>query len=349
MARDKVIEWLLEPEQPSIQYLTLTQLLERKESDSDVRDTKARIPDAGWVSEILARRDPGGWWVRDKHPMSPKYLATNWNMLALSDLGATRAIPEVEASAEYWMKKSPLKGGGVGGMSAGNGHHCYTGNMIRALIKLGYGDDPRIRPALGWLVRTAHPKGGWTCWNYKDAPATGRTLDSWEGLSAFAVYPRSKWTPAMHECVERGAEYFLDHELHRQGARYEPWYRFHWPMHYYYDLLVGLDVLTALGYGGDPRLGFALDHLKRKRRPDGRWNLDAVQPDWSERAARWYAEHPNKRPTPLAFEVAGRPSKMITLRALTVLSRVGSMPSARRMGRREGKPNRARKMAGSSR
>jgi len=232
MPRDKVRDWLLEPDQPSVRYLALTQLLGKSETDSDVRDAKARIPSAGWAAEILARRDAGGWWVRDAHPMSPKYVAMNWNLLALSDLGATCAIPEVRASCEVWMKKSPLNGGGVGGMSNGHGHHCYTGNMTRALIRFGYGDDRRVRKALDWLVLTAHPKGGWTCWNYKDAPATGRTLDSWEGLSAFAVYPRSKWTAPMKGCVERGAEYYLDHELHSQGARYEPWYRFHWPMHY---------------------------------------------------------------------------------------------------------------------
>ncbi len=322
MAPDQVLDWLLEPDQPSIRYLTLTQLLGRKESDPEVKAAKARIPKVGWAADILAKRDPAGWWVRDAHPMNPKYLAMNWNLLALSDLGATKEIPEVRESVELWMKKSPLNGGGVGGMSAGHGHHCYTGNMTRALIKFGYGDDRRVRKALEWLVLTAHPKGGWTCWNYKDAPATARTLDSWEGLSAFSVFPKAQWTRSMKDTVEKGAEFFLVKELHNQGARYEPWYRFHWPMHYYYDLLVGLDVLTGLGYGEDPRLGFALDLLKTKRRKDGRWNMDAVQPDMSEKAKRWYAAHPNQVPKPLAFETAGRPSKMITLRALTVLSRV---------------------------
>lgn len=322
VASQKVVDWLLEPDQPSIQYLTLTHILERRETDSEVRQARARISKAGWVAVILARRYPGGWWVRDRHPMWPKYIATNWNMLALSDLGATRTIPEVETSCEYWMKKSPLNGGGVGGMSNGHGHHCYTGNMTRALIKFGYADDPRVRKALAWLVQTAHPKGGWTCWSFGDGPAKGRTLDGWEGLSALAAYPRSKWTPAMKECVERGAEFFLDRELHRQGARHEPWYRFHWPVHYFYDLLVGLDVLTSLGYGDDPRLSFALEHLKKRRRADGRWNLDAVHPDGGPRYEAWFKEHPKDRPSPLSFETARRASKMITLRALTVLSRV---------------------------
>jgi hypothetical protein len=325
--KSSVVEWLLEKSQPSVQYRTLTELLGRTEADPEVREAKSRIPSVGWAAEILGARDPAGWWVREKSLYHPKYISTNWNMLALSDLGATRAIPAVRASCELWMDRSPLKGGGVGGFSNGNGHHCYTGNMTRALIRFGYGDDRRVRKALDWLVETAHPKGGWTCWAFGGGPSPGRTLDSWEGLSAFAAFPRSKWSRAMKDCVERAAEFYLNKELHRQGDRYEPWYRFHWPVHYYYDLLVGLDILTALGYGQDPRLEYALTHLRKKRRADGRWNLDAVHPDLEGPPARYWAEHPTQRPTPLAFEEFGRPSKMITLTALRVLHAAEGDPS----------------------
>ncbi|MCI4331073.1 MAG: hypothetical protein L3K19_04420 [Thermoplasmata archaeon] len=323
MSDTQTIEWLLEEGQPSIRYLTLTQLLGRNENDSDVREAKASIPKVGWASEVLSRRDPGGWWVRDRGWLEPRFRGTHWNMLALADLGATRTTPEVARSSEYWMAKSPLVGGGVGGFGKGKGHHCYTANMARGLIRLGFEDDPRVRKTLEWIVRTAHPKGGWACRFSTGGQSPSRTLDAWEGLGAFAAYPPARWTPAMRECVERSAEYFLDHELHVQGPRYEPWYRFHWPVHYYYDLLVGLDCLTALGYGQDRRLGYALGLLRKKQRPDGRWNLDTPQPDPDPETAEWFAAHPERRPEPLTFEVAGRPSKMITLRALTVLSRVG--------------------------
>jgi hypothetical protein len=320
---DRTIDWLLEKEQPSIRYLTLTQILGRRESDPEVKEAKKRIPTAGWASEILARRSPAGWWEQDKGWMEPRFTSTHWCMLALADLRAGRATPEVAASAEYWMAKSPLEGGGVGGFGKGKGHHCYTANMARGLLHLGYEEDPRVRRTLDWIVKTAHPSGGWSCRYAKDGPASSRTLDAWEGLAAIAAYPRPKWTPAMKACVEQAAEYYLEHELHQQGARYEPWYRFHWPVHYYYDLLVGLDCLTALGYGQDPRLGFALDLLRKKQRPDGRWILDAYQPDPYQEFVAWFATHPGKCPVPLTFETDGRPSKMITLRALTVLARVG--------------------------
>jgi len=322
VARTKVVDWLLEEDQPSIRYRTLTELLGRRESDPEVRAARARIPRTGYAAEILSRRDPAGWWTREKSLYRPKYVSTNWNLLALSDLGATRAIPAVRTSCELWMARSPLKGGGVGGLSNGNGHLCYTGNMARALIHFGYGDDPRVRKALDWLVATAHPKGGWSCWSFGDGPAQGRNLDSWEGLSALAALPRAQRSAAMQRAVEAGAEYYLDRELHHQGGRYPPWYRFHFPVHYYYDLLVGLDLLTSLGYASDRRLRFALDHLAKRRRPDGRWNLDAVHPDVAGGTARWLREHPKDRPTPLVVEPPGRPSKAITLTALKVGARV---------------------------
>ena len=165
-------------------------------------------------------------------------------------------------------------------------------------------------------METANPKGGWSCWGM------GRNLDSWEAMSAFAVYPRAKWTPAMRECVERGAEFFLQRELHHQGTRYAPWYRFHYPIHYYYDLLVGLDFLTALGYARDPRMQYAVNFLRSRRRSDGRWNLDAVHPDIEGPIAAWYARHPRQAPTPFGLEPVGQPSKMVTLTALRVLQAV---------------------------
>lgn len=311
-----VLDWLLEEDQPAVQYLALRDLLGRSEADPQVRDARRRIPETGWVAGILSERRPEGWWVDGRSLYVPKYVATNWRMIVLSDLGASRDLPDVRASCELWMDRFALKGGGVGGNSKGTGHHCVVGNMTRALIRLGYGEDRRIRRSLEWLVRTAHPKGGWSCWGI------GRNLDSWEGLGAFAAYPRSKWSPRMEACVDRGAEFFLERELHHQGARYPPWYRFHYPVHYYYDVLVGLDLLTSLGHGGDRRLRFARSLLERKRRDDGRWLLDAVHPDVEGPIARWFREHPRQRPTPWALEEVGRPSKMVTVIAERVLARL---------------------------
>jgi hypothetical protein len=316
MARQPVTDWLLEEGQPAVRYRALTELLGRGPTDPEVRDARTRMLERGWVADILSERTPRAGWADGASQYVPKYISTHWKMLVLADLGVTKAVPDIRDACEYWMTGFAANGGGLGGNSRGTPHYCVAANMARALIRFGYEDDPRVRRTLEWLVTEANPLGGWSCFR------RGRNLDSWEALSAFAAYPRAKWTSSMKGCVERGAEYFLHRELHRQGEHYDPWYRFHYPVHYYYDLLVGLDFLTELGYGADPRLGHALTLLLKKRDPDGRWKLDALHPDVEGPVARWFQAHPLQRPTPWGLEVPGKPSKMITLNALRILSRV---------------------------
>jgi len=313
MGSNPTVTWLLQEDQPAIRYLTLTGLLHRAADDPDVVAAKGAIPRTGWAADILERQAPGGWWVDEKSVYRPKYLSTNWMLLILSDLGLTKDDPRIEKACDLWIERYAREDGGFAMDSAKQSHHCTAGNMARALVRFGYADHPKVRSAFEWLVKTRDKNGGWSCFG------SGRNLDSWEGMSAFAAYPRQKWTPDMKAAVDAGAEFYLQRELHTQGGHYEPWYRFHYPVHYYYDLLVGLDFMTALGYGDDRRLDHAIGVLKERRRADGRWNLDAVHPDLEGSAAEWYKKQP---PTPFALEEVGSPSKSVTLRAMLVLDRL---------------------------
>ena len=308
------MNWLLEKDQPSVRYLALTQLLEKSEDDPEVRSAKAMIPKEGWAVDILAEQKGGGWWVSDESLYRPKYHSTNWMLLVLSDLGLTRSNPRIERACELWLERFAKRDGGFGADTMRTSELCIVGNTARALVKFGYTDHPKLRTAFEWLVKNQKENGGWHCWGRNGV------LDAWEGMSALAAYPRRKWTAAIERAVERGAEFYLSKEMHKQGASYGPWYRFHYPIHYYYDILVGLDFMTALGYGGDRRLRYAFSLLNRRRRPDGTWNLDAIHPDLEGSSAKWYAKKP---PTPFALEESGHPSKMITLRALLALQRRG--------------------------
>jgi hypothetical protein len=313
-----VLHWLLEENQPSIKYLALTKLLGKTEDDSEVLSAKKMMTKKGWAANILARQTSGGWWVEEESLYRPKYVSTNWMLLILSDLGLTRSDSRIAKACELWIERFAKKDGGFGADDWSKSHLCIVGNTARALVQFGYSDHPKVRSAFEWLVKNQAKKGGWSCFG------SGRNLDSWEPMSAFAAYPRQKWTRSMKSSVELGAEFFLERELHRQGARYRPWYRFHYPVHYYYDLLVGLDFITALGYGDDRRTNHAVSLLKKKRRSDGTWNLDAVHPDLEGPMAEWYKKNPKRTPTPFALEETGRPSNIITLKAIQVLDRLNN-------------------------
>ena len=319
-ARDaKVLDWLLEKDQPAVRYRTLVDLLDRKENDPEVRATKARIARVGWVHDQLKIQKSEGYWEA-RAPTTfrkwvnflyyPKYLSTNWRALVLSDFGVDASNPQVKRLAdvlfEYKLQLS----------SPFNFYYeetCVSGNTARMLTRFGYADDFRVRKLFDWLIEDQRADGGWNC-----SHGTPGTLDVWEALAAFAALPKSRRSAKMEQSIARGAEFYLKRGLLKEGRPYPPWSRLHYPNHYYYDFLVGLDLLTALGFAGDRRLGPALKLLAEKRRPDGRWSLDRSHPDVAGPGTRAYA----KKATPLVIEPPGRPSKWITMKALRVLKRV---------------------------
>jgi hypothetical protein len=74
----------------------------------------------------------------------------------------------------------------------------------------------------------------------------------------------------------------------------------------------------------DKRLNHVVSLLKKKRRDDGRWNLDGIHPDVEGSIAEWFAKHPKDAPTPFSLDGQGEPSKMITLKAMIVLNRLAN-------------------------
>jgi hypothetical protein len=320
--KKSVMEWLTGTDQPAVRYLAMRDLLHA--SEGDLREAREAIPLRGWVEQILRGRLPGGFWIDGGDLYRPKYLSTNWMLLTLSDLGVTKDLPWLAESAELWRDTYARPDGGFDTPQAETSELCLVGNMARALVRFGYEDDPRVRSAFVWLVRNQKPNGGWDCFGRKNG-----VIDAWEGMSAFAVYPRQKWTRSMKATVGRGLEFYLERHLLREGRRYDPWYRLHFPYHYYYDFLVGLEFVTALGSGRDPRASNAVKLLKEKRLPDGRWPMDAVHPDYLSEGElpTWFWKY-NGQLTPFSLEAAGEPSKMITLRALRVLKSLGeSVPA----------------------
>jgi hypothetical protein len=315
MYSEELRRWLLDGTDPSVRYRVLRELFDRPDGDPELGAARDEIGRSGWAADLLALQLPGGQWTTPGSSgpdlYRPKYIATNWRLLVLADLGLSRTTPGVARGAELLLDR---EGGPEGGLGGSSSEVCFTGNCVRMFHEFGYADDPRVRASIAWLLATQKEDGGWHC----SAEATTGTLDSWEALAAFATFPPNERTPAIQRSIERGAEFYLDRALTREGPDpYEPWLRTHYPVHYYYDALVGLDVLTRLGFGGDPRMGPALEWLVERRNADGTWNLDALHPDLP--VGEKYQPEPPLHP--FVLEDPGRPSRWVTVTALTVLRR----------------------------
>ena len=306
------IDWLLEEEQPVVRYFTFTDLLDKKPNAPEVLEAREDILKRGWVHDILQAQKPGGYWESGECLYDPKYVASNWRMIALSDFGLSyKDSKQIERGCdqffEKWLKDEREF------YAKGEAEVCIIGNLARFLTRFGYATDSRVTKLFHWLVENQKEDGGWHC-----LPSETGTLDCWEALAAFAALPRSKWNKGIKKSVERGAGFYMSKNLFKEGKPYAPWLRFHYPTHYYYDVLVGLDTLTALGFGGDKRLRPALKILDKKQIRKDLWKLDKVHPDIG-RGANYSLR---KAVKPFTLEKAGRPSKWITLAALRVKKRV---------------------------
>jgi hypothetical protein len=305
-----VIDWLLEVDQPAVRYRTLLDLAGLSENNSDVKESRSQITKRGWVASILSRQKPGGYWESSDSLYRPKYTATNWMALVLSDLGVTRDDSRISKMAELFLRKWMDEDG----ENIFTSEVCIVGNTARFMTRFGYYDDRRTRRLFARLVEDQKEDGGWHC-----RESSRGTLDCWEALAAFAAIPKQSRTRAMKNAIERGAEFYLERALFKEdGAKYRPWFRLHYPVHYYYDILVGLDVITSLGYGEDRRVKPALELLSLKGR-SGKWCLERIHPDPPSYA--WGVHNRRHRTNPFALEPIGQPSKWITLTALKVLKR----------------------------
>lgn len=341
--------WLLEPSNPSIRYLALRHLLHRGEGDADVQAARAAIAESPIVRRIFRKQAPEGHWGDPTTPYNPKYRATYWTVMALGFLGLSRDDERVRRAAEYLFAFQQPDGGfaerGEEGarreyayvvdraQKRGNPppaesdfiadciHQftlsCLTGNVAAALLRMGYGDDPRVGRAVDWLVRIQNADGGWLCpyWKAHVRDKHGCFYGTICPMEAFAEIPEDRRTPAVREAAARGAEFLLMHRLYKSDhhnfrVTNPAWLTLAFPWFYGYNILRGLWVLARLGVR-DERMDDALAVLQGKQLPDGTWILENAP------QGRMQAD----------LEKKGQPSKWITLMALWTLKELERLPA----------------------
>jgi hypothetical protein len=320
-AAPRVRRWLTGPKSdPSVRARYWREVEGRSPNDPRVSAAVEQIGRVGWAAALLDHQGSDGHWVTPgtsgAELYRPKFTATNWLAIVLADLGMTRSDPRIRRTAALILNRWSRKGYDLSGQS---GEVCVTGNAVRTLIRFGYLDEPAVQQSIAWIVRTQKPDGGWHC-----IPSRTGTLDAWEGLAALAEIPDDRRDDSVRRSIACGAEFYLRRHLMKEGPdRYPPWFRIHYPNHYFYDLLVGLRILTRLGYGADRRLRPALRWLRARRNPQGTWSLDAPHPDLVLRpAGAPDGEWPNDAAVvyPLMLEPSYAPSQWATVEALSVLA-----------------------------
>ena len=320
--------WLLEKDNPSVRYFTLTDILERPRDTPEVMEARLSIMESSIVSRILAKQNDGGYWGRpEDFYVRAKYRGTVWQLIILAELGVNGLDTRVRQACEFILRNSQDRQSGgfsTHGSETGGGSHsgvipCLTGNMAWTLLRFGYLEDPRLHKAIDWITGyrrfddgTQEIPSGWPyagkhqCWGRHTCH-----MGVVKTLKALAEIPENHRSSDVRNAIDQGAEYLLAHHLHKrshdltQVARQE-WLQFGFPLLWKTDALDMLLVLTRLGYH-DKRMRDAIDLVISKQDSQARWNLETTF---------------NGRML-VNIEQKGKPGRWVTLNALRVLKRVG--------------------------
>jgi len=317
-------DWLLEPDNPSVRYLTLTELLEVPAEDAQAQAAKAAVMTTGLVPQILARQAEGGYWDKAEALYTAKYRGTVWQLLILAEHLADGQDARIQRACEFLLEHSQdLESGGFAmhhSVKTGGGRHsevlpCLTGNMVWALLRLGYGNDPRVQRGIAWITRYQRyddgipdPPQGWPYDKFE--VCYGRHschMGVVKALKALAEIPPALRSDDVERSIAEGAEFMLKHHIHKRSHALEQvskpgWLRFGFPLMYQTDALEILGLLTRLGFR-DERMQEAVDVVIAKQDTSGRWAL----------ASTFNGQFQ------VDVEEKGKPSKWITLNALRAL------------------------------
>ncbi len=323
---DSVIAWLLEKDNPSVRYLTLRNLLGRPSSDSGVLEASTSIMTTGPVPLVLSLQSSDGSWGDPDRFYRDKYKGTSWTLLLLAELGADRSSPAVQKACQFILGNSfSPEGGGFSYDRSAVTHTglpgcvipCLTGNMVYALIRLGYLEDPRVQEAINWICTyqrtddgdTGKPEG--PLYNRLKSCFSSHTcfMGAAKVLKALASIPDEARSDAVRQKISELSEFFLIHHLYKKSHDLEKvsrpgWLKFRFPQMYQTDMLELLVLFDSLGIQ-DERLNEALDLLEGKL-TEGRLKLEASF----------------NGKTIINIEQKGKPSKWLTYQAMYVLTRL---------------------------
>lgn len=333
-----VVSWLLEEDAPGVELLTRLRLLGASPTSRRAAAARRRCCDYSPVARMLERVDEaiaaGDY---------QKYRGAYWTLIFLAEMQADGGDRRLRRLVAHVLATQLPSGGFAPEARPGWEIVCLTANLLRSLVRLGYGDEPAVARGFRRLAERIVPQGGVPCRIIDDHTLlTSCKMTLPQTLRAVAVAPaglprgqldrlRRILTENMLEVriyryVRPDAGRFYDElvPLRPKGVTFKAlkaeyldshqetatellpkrgWLRFGFPHSYNSDLLEAMLALAEAGVDHDPAMDEALDHIESKRDRHGRWKMD------DSLNGKMLAD----------VERKGAPSKWITLHALMVL------------------------------
>ncbi|MCL7453503.1 MAG: hypothetical protein M8467_10700 [Anaerolineae bacterium] len=292
------LPWLLDPENPSVRYWTLVDVLGWPAGDREVVETRAAIPHQTLVKELFSLQHPEGYWGDDE----TKPYTAQGAVAVLSLLHTLGVAPDERTTAgcDSFLRFCQHESGGFSmtkRLRSGI-FPCTTGQHLPWLVYFGFGDAPAVRAAFTFLIEDMSADDALACGRYQHRDCLWGAIAALNGL---AVLPSDMHTAQSERVVKGLANALLAAEYDFEGE-HKRWLTFGVPRAW--DLISALKALAAHGYARDERFVLLLRLMLSRQDDQGRWPCGSVSRTWP-------------------MEKRHQPSKWITLDALWVLKQAG--------------------------
>ncbi len=307
MNKQEIIEWLIKGD-VSIQYQVQRDLL-----GNNIGELQERIANEGWGKRYLSNRKSNGHWGMAFY--QPKWISTHYTLLDLRNLNLHPDNCNVKNTIDLVIESQIAKDGGIqlGPSTHEHSDVCVNGMFLNYASYFKTGEQ-KLHSVIDSILAEIMPDGGFNCMNKRSGATHSSlhtTLSVLEGITEFLKAGYTYRITELEKARESAEEFILLHQLFLSDKTgkiiRKEFLKIPYPYRWKYDILRALDYFQYSGRKRDNRMEAAMDELLKKRKTDGRWNLQAA--------------HPGK--VHFEMEKAGKPSRWNTLRALRVLKHFG--------------------------
>ena len=280
---DQVVEKLMTCDNISLEYRTLTELMDLPEDHPDIIKLKSLIPESEPVKQIMAKMHPDGYWLQKNYKgeihgdgvVYGSFATTHFCLAYLAELGMTKDDARIEKACDRYLNLQNDDGDWWMHLS------CLNGYNINSFIKLGYEKDSRLQKNIDLMLNTKRHDGGYLCELHEKYGKKKKKKSCVRGSSKMLLAFSSLPKYYDHVRVKELVNYFLDRggifkRKHPDQPVNKDMPLFTFPITWRSNSWEILLALSKMGYGKDRRLENAWQLVLDKRNPDGSFNLDYV-------------------------------------------------------------------------
>ena len=308
------LKWLLQKSNPCVRYRTLTDILDRPETDPEVAEAREAVWHDPLVKTALAALDDVKTFTKnmpwDRQGLFKKHRG---DLDTLYRMGIPNGHPSIEAACERWLD-----------VDIPPQSECYPKQMIGGLVRYADHSDTRLKKKIEYVIQNEpfadgnrpgvlrYGSRGSCCGSHSCYSAAMR------GLWAVMGIPEEERSQDINAFIERGAAFLASHRLYQPSHGdskpiKKEWLSLRQPFNlgWQTDLLDILDVASQVGLEEDPCMLDALSALLSKQTAKGRWRVETIVPygtGWLSGVLK-------------DADIEGSESKWVTLSALRVLKR----------------------------